>query len=78
MPIYEYNCPDCETTFELMRPLREADEDAVCPGCHKKARRIMSPCVPFTRDSIGLTTRVSGSGSSCAGCSSSSCTTCGH
>jgi len=78
MPIYEYNCPDCDITFELMRPLSEADKDASCPRCHHQSRRIMSPCVSFTRDSIGLTSRVSGSGSSCAGCSSGSCATCGH
>ena len=78
MPIYEYTCPDCELTFELMRPLREADKDAACPRCHKQARRIMSACVALTRDSSGLTSRVSGSGGSCASCASGSCATCGH
>ena len=78
MPIYEYNCHECDITFEMMKPFSEADKDASCPRCHKDAKRIMSPCVCFTRDSIGLTTRVSGSGNSCAGCGSGSCTTCGH
>ncbi len=78
MPIYEYTCADCELTFELMRPLSEADKDAPCPRCQSQAKRIMSPCVSFTRDSVGLTTRVSGSGGSCAGCGSNSCATCGH
>jgi len=78
MPIYEYTCSDCELTFELMRPFREADKEASCPRCHKQARRIMSPCVSFSKNSRDETSRVSGSGSSCAGCSASSCATCGH
>ena len=78
MPIYEYTCSDCELTFELMRPISEADKEASCPRCHHQSRRIMSTCVSFTRDSSGLTNAVSGAGSSCAGCGSSNCATCGH
>ena len=33
MPIYEYRCEDCESSFEtLVRPGH--DEDAQCPSCH--------------------------------------------
>lgn len=33
MPIYEYRCEDCESSFEtLVRPGH--DEDAECPSCH--------------------------------------------
>lgn len=78
MPIYEYTCSDCELTFELMRPLSEADKDAPCPRCHSQARRIMSPCASFSKSSNGETSRVSGTGSSCAGCGASNCTICGH
>jgi len=78
MPIYEYTCADCKLTFELMRPFREADKEAPCPRCHNQAKRIMSPCVSFSRDGSGLTTAVSGAGSACAGCHASSCATCGH
>lgn len=32
MPIYEYQCDDCEYSFEtLVRPGR--DDDAACPSC---------------------------------------------
>jgi len=78
MPIYEYTCSDCELTFELMRPFSEADKDASCPRCHNQARRIMSPCFALSRDSSGETSRISGTGSSCASCGASSCTTCGQ
>jgi len=33
MPIYEFHCEDCDTSFEtLVRPGH--DEDAECPDCH--------------------------------------------
>ncbi len=35
MPIYEYICKDCGTKFELIRPAREMDAPAECPGCAK-------------------------------------------
>ena len=78
MPIYEYVCSDCNLKFELLRPLSEASQKASCPQCHKSADRVMSACTCFTRDATGLTTAVSGGGSSsCAGCGSSSCGSCG-
>ncbi|KKL90372.1 hypothetical protein LCGC14_1905310 [marine sediment metagenome] len=41
MPQYEYKC-ECGEQFELLRPMRQAGEDAPCPSCSKSARRIMS------------------------------------
>jgi putative FmdB family regulatory protein len=33
MPIYEYHCDDCDSSFEaLVRPGRSEDE--ACPRCH--------------------------------------------
>ncbi|HXW85210.1 MAG TPA: zinc ribbon domain-containing protein [Candidatus Binataceae bacterium] len=33
MPIYEYRCSDCQSSFEtLVRPGH--DDDAECPSCH--------------------------------------------
>ena len=42
MPLYEYQCTDCATKFELRR--RFDDRRAVaCPKCHGEAHRIFSP-----------------------------------
>ena len=32
MPIYEYRCTDCESTFEAF--VRSGHNDAECPSCH--------------------------------------------
>jgi putative FmdB family regulatory protein len=41
MPIYEYHCKSCDTTFEKMIRWSEADRPPTCPHCqsqetHKK------------------------------------------
>ena len=42
MPLYEYQCLDCTTKFELRRCFD--DKSAVtCPRCQGKVRRIISP-----------------------------------
>jgi putative FmdB family regulatory protein len=45
MPIYEYRCESCETRFEKLRPMREAEAPTDCPRCgHVVAKKQMSVC----------------------------------
>ena len=76
MPIYEYFCSDCKSSFELLRPLSQADQEADCPHCHKPARRKLSTFACFSMSGSGVPTRIAGTGSSCDSCSSTSCDTC--
>ncbi|WP_029897101.1 FmdB family zinc ribbon protein [Desulfohalovibrio reitneri] len=41
MPIYEYQCPDCENIFEEWQKSVEA-EVAPCPDCQTESPRIIS------------------------------------
>jgi putative FmdB family regulatory protein len=75
MPIYEYQCSKCGCKFELLRSINQANGEVSCPQCHNTAERIMSAFVSKSTDDIGFTKNLGGS--SCSGCSSSSCTTCG-
>lgn len=72
MPIFDYHCNDCETTFEVLHKVREKAEDIVCPDCgSKNYKKLMSaPMVSIG----GSSARDSSceSGGSC-GCSSGSC-----
>jgi len=77
MPIYEYACPDCDLKFELLRPLRQANDMASCPCCQHTAQRKLSTFASFSKNSAGESIPVAGTGSSCAGCNASSCSTCG-
>jgi putative FmdB family regulatory protein len=47
MPIYEYQCKDCDEVFEKMVPFSKADQPPACPKCesketHKKISTIAS------------------------------------
>ena len=69
MPIYEYCCLDCQTRFELRRPISEADIPAECTQCHgQHTERAISSFFAMSRSGDG--------GSSCAGCVASSCASC--
>ena len=78
MPIYEYICTECNSEFEKLRPLSQADQDADCPHCQKTARRKMSTFACYSMSSSGIANRIAGTGasSSCSSCSSGNCSTC--
>jgi putative FmdB family regulatory protein len=75
MPIYEYLCPECACKFELLRSVSGANEDASCPKCRHKAKRVFSRFASFSKGADGESTPIAGS-SSCSGCTSSSCSSC--
>ena len=77
MPLYEYRCPHCELTFDLLRPFSKADALATCPKClGEDTKRAISRIAFFSRNSDGSTSASSSSG--CAGCASGACAGCGH
>ena len=42
MPLYEYHCPSCDLTFEVLTSLSEASKKKPCPECGRRAPRIVS------------------------------------
>jgi putative FmdB family regulatory protein len=42
MALYEYRCRACDTTFDLRRPMAEANAPASCPEGHPGAVRLLS------------------------------------
>lgn len=41
MPLYEYECPQCQTRFEAILHAAEKEEPE-CPDCGEPARRLLS------------------------------------
>jgi len=79
MPIYEYICQTCDTHFELLRSMSQADSPAECPHCQEgKGRRAPSRFASFSKGTDGSSQPVSGSGGSCSGCGGGHCASCGH
>jgi len=42
MPLYEYYCPPCSSQFEVLRPVSQMDQPAVCPSGHTTNNRVLS------------------------------------
>jgi len=40
LPLYEYRCSECRTTFEVRRAASEASAPALCPAGHATTRRV--------------------------------------
>ena len=71
MPIYEYQCSQCQNEFEKL--VLNTSEKIACPKCKsKKVHRVMS-AFAF---SVGGKFKSTAS-SSCSGCAATSCSTCG-
>ncbi len=72
MPIYEYHCQDCQTIFEAIRGMSEADDPIHCVKC--SSENVKRKLSLFNAASNG---RVIAGSSSCSSCSGGSCSTCG-
>jgi putative FmdB family regulatory protein len=42
VPRYEYRCRDCQSTFELSRPMAESSLPAPCPHGHSDTVKLLS------------------------------------
>ena len=72
MPIYEYECNDCDLKFEAMRSFSSADIPLKCELCKSfNTKRIISNFF-----SIGSSPKGDSSRSSCSSCSGGNCSTC--
>lgn len=75
MPIYEYQCQKCQTKFEALRPMKDADEEINCKNCQSTdTKRALSLCYSASDGRSG----GSSHGGGCGGCSGGSCGNCGH
>ena len=34
MPLYEYQCKTCESKFEVLQGINEANDELACPDCN--------------------------------------------
>ena len=72
MPIFEFHCHDCGKDFEKL--VFGGDPVVECPECNKSnCERLMSACNAKVGTKL---TASSAGGSSCTGCSATSCSTC--
>lgn len=81
MPVYEYQCQQCDKRFEVLRPMSQIDAPAECPRCAApNAKRAISVFAAVSRGADGGSRMIasSASGSGCAGCAGGHCGSCSH
>ncbi|MFC1525145.1 zinc ribbon domain-containing protein [Planctomycetota bacterium] len=77
MPIYEFQCSQCNKCFEtLIR--KQADQNSLaCPACgNKDLEKLLSSCGLISRGENTDGSSSSPSRSSCDSCKATSCSTC--
>lgn len=42
MPAYDFKCTDCDTVFEIVRPVGAASAEP-CPSCGGETKRVFTP-----------------------------------
>ncbi len=51
MPLYEYQCRSCGSTFEMLRRVSDSDSDLECPNC--RSRRVERQFSTFAAGGCG-------------------------
>ena len=73
MPVYEYYCAHCNTKFEALRTMRQADEPIACENCEsERTARVLS--VFFAASNGQPVSGMSDGG----GCGCGGACSCGH
>ncbi|MEJ2211019.1 MAG: zinc ribbon domain-containing protein [Anaerolineae bacterium] len=79
MPVYEYVCADCNSTFAKLRSMSQSDAPAPCPECGGgHTSRAISLFSAVSRGSNGESRGVNGAGGSCGSCAKTTCAGCSH
>lgn len=71
MPVFDYRCSDCGTTYDIYHKVKEISEDVVCPHCgsvkHKKLMSAASVSIGGKSDSSSFQGPSCESGGGCCG-----------
>ena len=67
MPRYDYRCRSCGATFELRRPMSQANAPAMCPAGHDDAVKLMSMVAVTGTAGAAASAPAQGGGGGCCG-----------
>ena len=54
MPIYQYDCPNCGHSEEVIRKVDNRDDPFICPECAYPAARVEFTRTTFTMDTPNI------------------------
>lgn len=67
MPIYDYECSDCGTVYDVFHKVREVPEDVVCPSCKSTKHTRLLSAPNFSMKARNESTPPCGDASCCGG-----------
>lgn len=75
MPVFDYQCEECKTKYDVYHKVREITDDVLCPSCGSKShKRLMSvPSAPVMGSASGSYSTDSSCDSGGCGCSGGMC-----
>jgi putative FmdB family regulatory protein len=77
MPLYEYQCGDCQCRFEVLRTFSKADEPVLCVECNgSHTERAISLFSAVSKGGNGAESGRSLTSGGCSGCAATSCASC--
>ncbi|HML22393.1 MAG TPA: zinc ribbon domain-containing protein [Aggregatilinea sp.] len=79
MATYSYRCRDCQTLFQVQKPMAEIDAETLCPACGAaETQRLISAVAVFSSSADGQRRALAGA-PSCGSCgmAATGCTSCG-
>ena len=68
MPVYEYRCPDCASTYEKLVRLSESSDEAACPSCGGRGKKLLSVFASLSRGGSDMSVPAAGGGCCGGGC----------
>ncbi|MBI5474408.1 MAG: zinc ribbon domain-containing protein [Ignavibacteriae bacterium] len=75
MPIYDYRCDSCGSTYDVFHKVREVEDDIICPSCNsaKHTRLLSAPNVSMGSSSSSSSMDFSAPSCESGGCCGGSC-----
>lgn len=71
MPVFDYRCNDCGTTYDVYHKVKEISEDVVCPHCgsaqHKKLMSVATVALGGKSSSSSYSPPPCETGDGCCG-----------
>ncbi|HEX4755894.1 MAG TPA: zinc ribbon domain-containing protein [Candidatus Dormibacteraeota bacterium] len=73
MPVYEYRCNDCRTTFEVLRRMGDRELSALCPSCESRASMPLISQVAATHGATAASATAGAPATASGGCCGGGC-----
>ncbi|TAK53434.1 MAG: hypothetical protein EPO24_14330 [Bacteroidetes bacterium] len=73
MPVFEYKCTSCKSTYDIYHKVREIKEDVICPSCGSNEHTRMLSATQISMVSASGSSYAPASSCETGGCCGGAC-----